>query len=129
MKIHHFGLEVKDIDISIKFYTEKLGFKIKTKKTTTMDGRYTYSYLELNGSMLELVQMHLKDKIQKNDNKTVSLCPHIGLESDDFEKDLNLLKQNKVKIFDGPHIIPNDIKILTILDPDGYRIDIGQVLK
>lgn len=131
MKIHHFGIQVKNIDKSIKFYTEKLGFKIKTLKTTTEDGLYTYSNLDLNGAELELVQIHSKEKINK-DNKSIynpPICPHIGLESDDFDKDLEFFKKNGVKIFDGPHVIPNDVKFLTILDPDGYRIDIGQLLK
>ena len=68
MKIHHFGIKVKDIDKSIDFYTEKLGFKIKTPKTTTKDGLYTYANLDLDGAELELVQIHSEDKII--DNKT-----------------------------------------------------------
>jgi len=130
MKIHHFAIQVKDIDNSAKFYTEQLGFKIKTPKTTTEDGLYTYLNLDLDGAELELIQIH--DKSVKKENRNISnppMCPHIALESNDFDKDLELLKKRGVKIFDGPHIIPNDVKMLTILDPDGYRIDIGQLLK
>ncbi len=57
------------------------------------------------------------------------MCPHIGLETDNFDEDLELLKKREVSIFEGPYIIPHDVKMLTILDPDGYRIDIGQLLK
>ena len=50
------------------------------------------------------------------------------METDDFDKMLKQLIEKGVKIFDGPYIIPGDVKILTILDPDNYRIDIGQLL-
>ena len=69
MKLHHFALQVKDIDASIKFYTEKLGFKIKIPKTPFKNppkapeenGFYCYLTLDLNGSELELVQIHNKE--------------------------------------------------------------------
>lgn len=134
MRIHHFALQVRDIDISIKFYTEKLGFKIKIPKTPFKnipkapkeEGAYCYLTLGLNGCQLELVQIYGK----KMESFSVPpICPHVSLETYNFDEDLELLKKRKVKIFDGPHIIPHDVKILTILDPDGYRIDIGQLLK
>lgn len=128
MKIHHFAIKVTNIDKSIKFYTEKLGFKIKTPKT--LDGIYFYSNLVFNESDIELELIQVKNKtIKKIKNNTPPICPHIALESFDFDKDLQMLKEKGVKIFDGPHIIPNDVKILTILDPDNYRIDIGQLIK
>ncbi len=125
MKLHHFAIQVNDIDKSIKFYTEKLGFKIKTPKS--VDRNYFYSNLVLNSDVeLEIIQIK-GEMIEKRDKPPI--CPHIALESSDFEKDLHILKEKGVKIFDGPYIIPNDVKIVTILDPDNYRIDIGQLIK
>ena len=109
---------------------EKLDFKIKSPKTKSNDGLYTYANLDLGGVELELIQIHSEDKVQiENNIDKPTLCPHIGLETHDFDADLELLRKRGVKIFNGPHVIPNDVKILTILDPDGYRIDIGQLLK
>ena len=125
MKLHHFGIQVNDIDKSIKFYTEKLSFKIKTPKAE--DGIYLYSNLVLNSDVeLEIIQIK-GETIEKKEKPPI--CPHIALESLNFDKDLQILKEKGVKIFDGPHIIPNDVKIVTILDPDNYRIDIGQLIK
>ena len=130
MKIHHFAIKVKNIDKSIAFYIEKLDFKIKIPKTKSNDGLYTYANLDLGGGELELIQIHSEDKVQiENNIDKTSLCPHIGLETYNFDADLELLRKRGVEIFIGPHVIPNDVKILTILDPDGYRIDIGQLLK
>lgn len=127
MKIHHFGIKVDNIDKSIKFYTEQLGFKIKTPKKTSDDGVYTFSNLDLNGAELEIVQVNEKNK--KIKKKEISYFPHFGLESYDLEKDLETLKKRGVKIFEGPIVIPNDVKMFSILDPDNYRIDIGQKFK
>ena len=130
---HHFALEVTDIDKSIAFYTDKLGFKIHIQKTKVDKNpkadveNLFYAYLEANsGSYLELIEFCEKKEKQQILHKN---CPHIGLETNDFEATLKLLEKNNVEIFDGPHIIPGDVKILSILDPDGYRIDVGQLLK
>ncbi len=130
---HHFALEVTDIDKSIAFYIDKLGFKIHIPKTKVDKNPKTgvenlfYAYLQAeSGSYLELIEFcDKKEKVTMHD----ILCPHIGLETNDFEATSEILKKNNVEISDGPHTIPGDVKILTILDPDGYRIDIGQLLK
>jgi catechol 2,3-dioxygenase-like lactoylglutathione lyase family enzyme len=130
MKIHHFGIQVKDIDQSISFYIEKLGFVIKTPKTLSEDGAYLYANLSLKNSdsELELVQIMGEIPLSKADSLP-PICPHIGLESFDFEHDLQMLKEKGVPIFDGPYVFFHDVKILTILDPDHYRIDIGQKIQ
>lgn len=127
MKIHHFAIQVKDLDKSIEFYTQKLGFKVKTPKTLTQDGKYSFANLALHDgeAEIELVQTLNEDF---NKSHTPTIFPHIALESADFDKDLQMLKKRGLQIF-GPHIIPNDVKFMTILDPDNYQIDIGQLLK
>lgn len=129
MKIHHFGLQVKDIDKTIKFYTEKLGFIIKIPKTLSEDGKYLYSYLALADSEVKIEFVQIQKKPLKKKNPLFpDLFPHIALETKDFDKDLKLLSEKEVKIFERPIVIPNDVKMMTILDPDNYRIDIGQLL-
>ncbi len=126
MKIHHFGIEVSNIDQSADFYITKLAFQVKKPKTRTEDGHYFYMYLDLKGVELELFE-NLQKQIKRGKEKSPpSMSPHIGFETDDFEKELDLLQKRGVVFFDGPHIIPGDVKIVTILDPDHYRIDIGQ---
>lgn len=45
MKLHHFGIEVKDIDKSIAFYIEKLGFTIDVPKTREKNVNVLYANL------------------------------------------------------------------------------------
>jgi catechol 2,3-dioxygenase-like lactoylglutathione lyase family enzyme len=100
MRIHHFGLEVQNIEKSISFYTEKLGFKIQTHKTATKDGIYFYVNIKLGDAELELIEIRDKNSKAKKNSSFPQLCPHIGLESFDFDQDLKLLLEKGVKIFD-----------------------------
>lgn len=130
MKIHHFAIQVQDIEKSLEFYTKKLGFTIKAPIKYTEEGLYAYVYVDLCGTELELIEL-LKEKKLKKLNAVLKppLCPHIALESFNLDEDLRELQKRGVEIFDGPHILPGDVKKITILDPDNYRIDIGQLLK
>jgi lactoylglutathione lyase len=129
MKLHHFGIEVKDIDKSMEFYVQKLGFEIDIPKTQEKSMRVLYTNLKCgNDVTLELVQYMDKNFDRNIDISNPPICPHIAMETDDFDSVLKQLQEKGVKIFDGPHIIPGDVKLLTILDPDNYRIDIGQRL-
>lgn len=124
MKLHHFAIEVSDIDQSLEFYTQKLGFSVITPKKAEKD--YFYANISLQSEVeLELIQ--IKDKKRAKPTKVLR-CPHLALESFDFDQDLKELISKGVEIFDGPHEIPGDVKIVTILDPDHTRIDIGQRL-
>lgn len=133
MRFHHFAIEVSDMDRSIAFY-EKLNFvlqdpkvKITGMKSKSFEGDLFYAYLkDASGFCLELIEICNKKLMEP---LNAPLCPHLALESDDFEADLALLKERGIAFFDGPRTIPGDVKILSILDPDGYRIDIGQSLK
>jgi catechol 2,3-dioxygenase-like lactoylglutathione lyase family enzyme len=127
MKIHHFAIEVNDLKKSIKFYTEKLWFKVTRDPITTQDGKYSFAYIDLGGVLLELVQVN--DPKKKNIFSFTPICPHIGLQSLDFDKDYKKLIEKGIEIVEGPTVLPHDVKMVTFLDPDNYRIDLGQLLK
>jgi catechol 2,3-dioxygenase-like lactoylglutathione lyase family enzyme len=129
MKLHHFAIEVKDIDRSIAFYIEILGFKISVPKSHEKNINALYTNLSCgNDVTLEFIQYLDKDFDRNINISNPQQCPHIAMGTHDFDAVLQNLQEKGVKIFDGPHIIPGDVKILTILDPDNYRIDIGQLL-
>ncbi len=119
MKIHHFALYVTDLDKSVDFYVNKLGLTLKVDRRAD-----NFVNVDLNGAEIELIKipedktMHLK----------AELCPHLAFESDNIDNEIALCKEKGIPIFDGPLEIPNDVKMFTILDPDGYRIDFGQLL-
>ena len=124
LKFHHFGIEVKDIDKSIDFYTNILGFKVSYQKTYSKDFNETFVLIDLDGGILELRVSHSKDV----DTTQPSVRHHIAFETDDVDTIADIAKKNNIKIIDGPRNIKGDIRLATLLDPDNNVIDFGQVI-
>ena len=56
MKLHHFGIEVKDIDKSMTFYIDKLGFEISVPKSQEKNAHILYTNLKCGNEVtLELI--------------------------------------------------------------------------
>lgn len=118
--LHHFALTVKNLEKSIEFYTNKLGLKIHGEDTR----RDKYIYLSLANSEIYLELLQSREKLE--DLNPGNMRPHLALTSDDIENDLKSLEGRGLKSLDGLKIIPGDVKIFTVTDPDGYYIDVGQ---
>ncbi len=128
MKIDHFAFEVSDLNVVIDFYVNKLGFQLLYTFTDN-DEHETLAVLELEGGKLELIQV-LSDTNEKKlfDPLVVRphFCPHLALESNDFEQTLAHIQSNGLKIVHGPLEIPGLAKWLYICDPDQNVIEFFQ---
>ena len=128
MKIDHFAFEVSDLDSSLKFYVDKLGFKLET---TFMDPREheTLAILETAGGKLELIQV-LDENNQPQRFEPIALrkhfCPHLALQTDDIEKTLTDLMKHEVSLVHGPLEIPGIVKWFYVCDPDQNVIEFFQ---
>ena len=82
MKIRHIGLVVLNIQVSVRFWTKYLGFRIfKTmnEKGEVLDKMFGYKNLQIksiklkdkSGSILELIEIK-KPKLKKVDNLTIN---------------------------------------------------------
>ena len=118
--LHHFALTVENLEKSIEFYTNKLGFKIHGEDTR----RNKYIYLTLANSEISLELLQSREKLA--DQNHGNMRPHLALSSDDIENDLKSMESKGLKSLEGLKIIPGDVKIFTVIDPDGYYIDVGQ---
>jgi len=128
MKIDHFAFEVSDLDTSLKFYIDKLGFKLET---TFMDPQEheTLAILETAGGKLELIQV-LDENNQPQKFEPITLrkhfCPHLALQMDDIEKTLIHLIGHGVTPVRGPLEIPEMVKWFYVCDPDQNVIEFFQ---
>lgn len=128
MKIDHFAFEVSDLDASLKFYIDQLGFKLET---TFMDPQEheTLAVVETAGGKLELIQV-LDENNQPQRFEPVilrkHLCPHIALQTDDIEETLTHLKRHEIPLVRGPLEIPGLVKWFYICDPDQNVIEFFQ---
>ena len=126
MGFDHFAFQVSDIDSSISFYTQKLGFKFNFKSRDE-ERREDFAFLEYGNAHLELIQ-DLKEEYQRPDIKE-PYCPHLALEIDDMESAVKTLKKNNISIIRGPLEIKGKETWIYFSDPDNNILEYIQWYK
>jgi len=131
MKIHHFAYEVSDMDASMRFYTEKLGFKVQSAKVVDTQQHEAFAILESDGGRLELVQA-LSETNEPQSFDPVSVrphaCPHLALQGEDFDRALARLAEEGLPLLHGPFEVPGVVRWLYFCDPDRNVIEFIQDL-
>ena len=123
-RIDHVELIPKDIEKSIKFYTEVLQFSLTERQSIEGAGPLKeYVYLELGDTRIELVSY-------ENPAPVTADAPHVGyraiaIEVDDMDATIALLKEKGVALTSGPMDLGNSITA-EICDPDGLPIELMQ---
>jgi len=115
-KLDHVALEVSNIDISVDFYTKKLGFTFISRAIDEKE-KEEYCYLESNGFYLELLHDLKKNKLTKK-NIERPYCPHICFATNDMEKTIKGLKAKDMMIVHGPLVIKGEATWIYFADPD-----------
>ncbi len=121
-RIDHVEIIPKDIEETITFYTDVLGFKVKERNKMNMPALSEISYLTLGDTMIELLAF-----------KTPPAAPEgpfvgyrmLALEVDDMDKTVEYLKGKGVAITRGPTTM-GKTKRAEIKDPSGISIELRQ---
>ena len=115
MSYNHGAFRVRNREEAIKFYTEKLGFKLESKTDAIEIGERN-AFLEFNGARLEIIETTYEkyDPIKPKR----PYCPHLCFETDNIEKIIEELKSNNIEIIDGPNEIPGSEKWIYFMDLD-----------
>jgi lactoylglutathione lyase len=123
MQMDHCGFQVKNLDIAIKFYTEKLLFKLDYRAVNEEE-REEYAFLSLGKARLELIQ----DLVNEYDVPAIKkpYCPHFCIEIDDMEKALAELKTRNINIIKGPLTIENEETWVYFSDEDNNVLEFIQ---
>jgi len=117
MKLNWITIKVSDLEKSLFFYAELLNLEIAEKfgseeQQIVMLGKTDESKIEL------ICEPNAKIE---NPGNGVS----IGLEIDDLDRLVHILKENGIKIV-GP-IAPNpQIRFFFVQDPDGYTVQLAE---
>ncbi len=138
--VRHIGIVVNDMDISLKFYKDLLGLKIK-------------SLAEEEGEFLDnmLAHKNVKNKVAKlyagNGNALVELidsksfankknrnfftigASHFAFTVDNLQETYEYLLENGVKFTAPPQLTPDGYAKVTFCeDPDGTPIELVEVI-
>ena len=120
-KLDHFALEVSDLDRAIKFYTENMGFTLKSRATNE-EQQEEYCFLTSEGTFIELIS-DLKKTYGVKQNFQRPYCPHICFVTDDMEKTIKELRAKNIEIIRGPLEIAGEETWVYFADPDGNVLE------
>ena len=117
-RIDHVEIVTDQLDCTVLFYTEVLGFRVKAREPIDL------VYLDLGGTVVELISY---------EGASVDPAPekeHLGyrmiaLEVDDMDETTDYLRSKGVEIVWGPRVRETYSRA-EICDPNGYRIELRQ---
>ena len=122
-RIDHVEIIPSDIEVSITFYTEILGFKIKQRKKVDTSPIKEVVYLELGDSMLELLVVEKPESSSKAEWQIGYRM--LALEVKNMEETIKYLEDKGIDISWGPVDLGSS-KRAEITDPDGLAIELRQ---
>ncbi|WP_282939757.1 VOC family protein [Paenibacillus sp. RC67] len=121
-KLEHIGVMVKDMDASIRFYTEVLGLRL-VKRVALADGA-ELGFLSFPGSEQIEIELIGRGREGLPDNGVVH---HIAFTVSDIQSEIDRLKGLGVKLMDEtPRMILEGDLIAFFFGPDGERLEFFQ---
>jgi len=120
MQMDHCGFQVKNLDLAIQFYTEKLLFKLDYRAVNEQE-QEEYAFLSLGKARLELIQDLVNEYTIPIIKKPY--CPHFCIEIDDMEKAVAGLQEMNIKIVKGPLKIDNEETWIYFADEDNNLLE------
>jgi len=124
----HIGVFVKDIEVSKKFYCDKLDFEVTHETSVQESGGLTkIAFIEADGCIIELVQFPNYEK------KTDGPVDHIAFKVKDIEETAARLRAKGIQfeteeIAHAPHFFTKGDKWILFRGPDGEHLEINEIL-
>lgn len=126
MNFDHAAFQVSDMNSSIDFYTQKLGFKLNFR-SVNQEEQEEYAFLEYGDVRLELIRdltgEYRKPEIRK------PYCPHFCLEVKDMKSSVDQLKNQNINIIGEPFEIKDEETWVYFSDPDNNILEYIQWYK
>ncbi|MBI4301535.1 MAG: VOC family protein [Chloroflexi bacterium] len=122
-RIDHIEIIPSDMERSISFYTNVLGFGIKERRLVGRPPLQEIAYLQLNDSVIEFLSF--TDAVPLGTGQRQIGYRMMAIEVEDMDKAIEHLKGKGVAITQGPATLGNS-KRAEIKDPDGLSIELRQ---
>ena len=126
-RIDHVEIVTDQLDRTVQFYTEVLGFTVKARDRIERSGLgvpIDLVYLDLGGTVVELISYESAaiDPAPQNEHLGYRM---IALEVDDMQQAADYLRTKGVDIVWGPRVRETYSRA-EICDPNGYHIELRQ---
>lgn len=121
-KLEHVGIMVKDIEASIRFYSEVLGLRMAGREKLDDGVELAFlSYPDSDNVQVELISGGHEDIPAKGK------VDHLAFTVSDIEAEVERLRLLGVRLIDEtPRTVLNGIKIAFFYGPDGERLEFFQ---
>jgi len=138
--VRHVGIVVTDMDVSLKFYKDLLGLKVKSlvdEEGEFLDNMLAHKnvknkvaklYAGDGNALVELIDS--KSFANKKDRNFFTIgASHFAFTVDDLQKTYEYLLENNVKFTAPPQLTPDGYaKVTFCQDPDGTPIELVEVI-
>ncbi|MEP7269000.1 MAG: VOC family protein [Saprospiraceae bacterium] len=130
-KVQHIGIPVKDMEISVDFYSS-LGFKnVMQSPFEILEGKGVCTMMQKGEIVMELYQLpeSLRHEIL---NRRDGHIDHVAFDIDDIEGAFKKLKQEGFNVLqEAPVFLPfwdKGVRFFHIMGPDNERLEFNQIL-
>ncbi len=125
MQLLHTMLRVKDLDESIKFYTEHLGMKL-LRKEDFPGGEFTLAFVGYGDEKSHTV-LEFTHNWGQSDYDLGDAYGHIAIGCDDIYGTCETLRSNGVEIKREPGPMMHGTTVIAFVkDPSGYMVELIQ---
>jgi methylmalonyl-CoA/ethylmalonyl-CoA epimerase len=116
-RVEHIGISVKNLDETLKFYTDIMGVKPGDIEKSELPGVIKSAILRTNGSKIELLQfLDPQDPVAKFSDRQADGIHHFAVNVDNITEALSRLKKDGATlIHEKPMTLPSGRKIACFL--------------
>lgn len=118
-KVEHIGIQVRDLDRSIRFYTETLGLPLR--KRVRLNETTELAFLPLGESEIELICKSTEYTFAKE-----GIVNHLTFTVDDVAGTLELLRKHGVELIHEQPLLLESVgaRIAFFRGPDGEKLEL-----
>lgn len=126
-KLQHIGFPTNDLEKTIAWYTQQLGFKV-VNRAYTPDGKTPVAFIQNSDTVYELYQPE-----QALDAEAAKRIDHICYDSADIERDYQYCTSHGYTVTTQgieslPTVWENGVRYFKVQGPSGEEVEFCQIL-
>ncbi|MDS0295567.1 VOC family protein [Halogeometricum luteum] len=133
LSAHHVGVTVADLEQTVKFYRDTLGFPVESEFSVSGEAFATavdvesatgrFAHLDAGGVRVELVEYEPEGERERESSVNQPGAKHLGFSVDDIDSLYESL-DGQVETLSEPRTTDTGSRILFLRDPEGNLVEL-----